>query len=35
MSGNAFRVPLRKVYEGTDGSQTLMKWLRERDVVVV
>ncbi|KAG0151911.1 hypothetical protein CROQUDRAFT_667612 [Cronartium quercuum f. sp. fusiforme G11] len=32
VSGNAFRVPVRKVYEGADGSGRLLKWLKERYV---
>ncbi|EGF97201.1 uncharacterized protein MELLADRAFT_70140 [Melampsora larici-populina 98AG31] len=32
VSGNRFRVPLRKVYEGSDGSKNLLKWLRSRYV---
>ncbi|KAH9824369.1 hypothetical protein DFH28DRAFT_921835 [Melampsora americana] len=32
VAGNRFRVPLRKVYEGSDGTKNLLKWLKARDV---
>lgn len=32
VSGNRFRVPLRKVYEGSDGTKKLLKWLKARYV---